>query len=156
LSVVFFTRAPVSGWRSRTAGLKIDTFSTSIASVTIGIMAERCRGSETLRTVYWNNSPSRPADAAERTDAIGSIGPAGSSFAKPPSSSDSSSLPPLSNRPAPPPPPPPPRPPRLMPSSPSLDSRLKSGASVKSRTPSSEIRRRLANSARSAAVIPPS
>ena len=46
------SRAPLSGWLPSTAGLKMDNFSTSMASLMMGIIAERCRGRLTLLTVY--------------------------------------------------------------------------------------------------------
>ena len=53
--------------------------STSTASVMIGIIATRWRGSETLPTVYWNSSPTFAAEATEATEAAASIGAAAAS-----------------------------------------------------------------------------
>src|SRR6266536_1750706 len=50
------------------------TRSTSMVSVTMGIIAERWRGNDTWSTVYWKSSPILPAAAAAMTLAVGSRG----------------------------------------------------------------------------------
>ena len=49
----------------------------------IGIMADRCRGSDTLPTVYSNSSPTLLAEASDRTLAVASIGVEGQKSSPP-------------------------------------------------------------------------